>query len=157
MSKARKPRKAVVETSGEVYVETRAALARLFGVSPKTVEGWKAAGGPDPVDGRWPVGAWVRWKMADIASDTVDNATLELKRAQAELAKVKLAKERGQLVDVHRSRTDLENLARVFVGVMERMPAELAGKLLGKSPGEVKRIVVEHCNAARRELLTRVK
>lgn len=147
----------VHEVDGEVYVGTQAAMARLFGVTAATIQGWRASGAPDPAGGQWPVGAWIRWRVAELENDTVDNATLELKRAQAELAKVKLAKERGLLVEARRAKTDLEQLATVFVGVLERMPSELAGKLLGKSPGEVKRIVIEHCNAARRELMTRVK
>lgn len=142
----------------EVYVDGQHDLARLFGVAPITVDDWKAAGAPDADPRRgWPVGAWVRWRIARLQDRPSGNPTARLKMAQAKLAERKLAEADRELLPVLEVEAERVSRMRWFVGAMTRAAGELAGRLAGQAPSEVRRIVGDYFQAVRQEAVKRCR
>lgn len=108
------------------------ALAALLGVDPTEVTKWKSQGCPHTPDGRWVVSEVVRWLRAREKSAErmrADEADERRKAAEAQLAELKLARERGEVVPVPDVQRQAEDEAGRVRGVIATIPTEDAPSL----------------------------
>jgi hypothetical protein len=98
-----------------------------------------AAGGGVTVYGEpQPHGGWLKRSQADDEPDDPNGAALldaktRLEAAKAEMAELKLAKQRGELVEVGEARKTWHAIGRMFAQARENVPKQLAPLLAGKT------------------------
>ncbi len=157
------------------YVAGREQAALALGVSGETLRRWVAQGAPGPrkLPGAraaiFPVDALHRWRSERVAADMCFDAGIEggtvpglaqavLRKtvAEARLKEHELATKQGRFVprdDVQRA---VIQAARLFVAVLERAAAELAGILAGHAEREFAGLIQAWGNARRIELLEQI-
>lgn len=121
----------VLVTSGPEPVTGR-ALAALLGVDPAEVTKWKSQGCPHTPDNRYVVAAVYRWRLErEASSEKMDAAEAKRAReaAEAQLAELRLARERGEVVAVADVQAQAEAEAGRVRGVIQTIPTEWAPSL----------------------------
>jgi len=153
----------------EVYCQSIAQLAWMFGVNDRTLARWVAAGAPTKGGNGYDTRAWIAWwhdyvsrpAGAAVAAESgeIDVGLFEArkKKADAEYAEAKVAKINGLTIDRAEADAEKLRLAQRLVGILARQPAELCSRLAGRSAGEVKRIMTEWCDRERREWASDVR
>jgi phage terminase Nu1 subunit (DNA packaging protein) len=142
-------------------------VAEIFGVSPQAVDGWLGRGCPylekgapgvgyqfDTADvAEWRQEQAVTKAIGDSKPDDQENAELRKLSAEASLAELKLARERGQLVTVEDAGKVWTKQVTTLRTRLLAIPAKLAGQVVGaKSPEEVRACLDEEINDALNEL-----
>lgn len=95
-----------------------------------------AAGAPDKrVEAEpQPHGGWLKREHADEGEDNpLVAARLRLDLAKAETAELKLAKQRGELLEVAEARKTWHGIGRMYAQARENVPKQLAPQLVGKT------------------------
>jgi phage terminase Nu1 subunit (DNA packaging protein) len=129
---------------------TAAELARLYGVSDQAVSGWKSAGAPFGPDRRISLAEFRRWEHhaiksqaeAKAAPTTEDEARARKLSAEAELAEVKLARERGQVVAVEDAAGAYERRVTRLRQAVAAIPGTYAQQIVGlETTGDAMRVL----------------
>lgn len=124
-------------------VRTRGELARIFGVTVQGISRNLENGAPKKTAGGYDVAAWRSWRESRSGTQEASGTEWRQRaaKAQALLREHELEVKLGHYV----SRADAEagrlELLRWFAAVLERAGSDLAVRVAGKSPREVKSIV----------------
>ncbi len=136
--------------SGEVERLTAAELARVYRVSDQAVSAWRKAGAPFGDDGKTTLPAFRAWELAAEAAKaqakatptTEDEARARKLSAEAELAEVKLARERGQVVAIEDAAAEYERRTTRLRQAVAAVPGTYAQQIVGlETTGEAMRVL----------------
>lgn len=133
---------------------TQRVVARVLGVSDRTVRKWNP---PMNADGTYSLRGVVAWRLAMVETAAVDEEedgdkeNTPLKRAQAKVAEhrgellaIELAERRGELVAVEDVRRQVGAAASVITAAVSQMPGVLPGKLVGLPAEEIAQELAEY-------------
>lgn len=111
-------------------------LALAVGIDQAQVSRWKAAGMPFKADGKIDLPTAVRWirehERRDRPQMSVTDAAQRKLAAEAELAELKVARERGDVVLASDVRAAAEDEAARVAGVLSQLPSEFAPLLAAR-------------------------
>jgi len=138
-----------------LYARTRAELAWLFNVSQRTLRKWTEDGAPAKAKRGYDLQKWIAWRAKGHSDDANRQRWLKAQRrfkeARADLEEIKLDRERGRLIEAEEAAARRLEILRWVVGVFERAGSELASKLAGRKPAEIRRIVNDYFDQVRAE------
>ncbi|GAB4366777.1 MAG: hypothetical protein Kow00128_10540 [Deltaproteobacteria bacterium] len=127
-------------------------LARIVGVTPRTITGWRSSGMPVHEDrgrGReviFDTAAVIAWLVARDSGGKADSALTEARRrileAEAGRRELRLAKEQGDVVDVRDAAKTLEGIVLSIRSKILGMGDRLTPRVVGSnSHAEVKKLI----------------
>lgn len=141
-----------------LFKKSGAEYAKQFGCDPRTIRNWKAKGYPlDDLDAmeeivagqhRGPDGDST--KEIDINSEPTTMEAAKLHRILWQIRKARVEVEERKRVLVLKSEviTDISRISSMLTATLLSMGPELAGQLVGKTEGEIKRAIEQRERAA---------
>jgi len=125
-------------------VKKQAQVAEFFGVTTHAVADWYrngAPGGPGAYDLR----ELAAWRSAKSAKK-IDDPDHEWKRHRADLAKIRLERERGALIDVDIHDSSILRLCTIFRAGLLASVSTLAAQLEGLNERERRDAIEQRCD-----------
>jgi len=140
-------------------VRTQREVAETLGVSPRTVRLWRQRGMPRRPDGRYDLSEIRRWRQEHVggvggsktAVERLREVTIRYREVRTELEKIKLQRERGELVSLEEAARDVATRLRDMRRRLEAIPL-LADRLVGCTAQEIRRVLAEEVNDALSQL-----
>jgi len=138
-----------------VYATSKPELAWIFGVSPKTVDGWLASGGPAKTEHGYNLRDWLAWRNPHTTSQA-DQQLAEWRTrrlaAEARRAEVLAKQAAAEVVDRAEHEQELARVAQIFVACLERLATELPVKLEGVRADGRRAVIAQHLHEVREQL-----
>ena len=139
-----------------VYARNLEHLAWLLGIDRRTLYKWRDAGMPLRRTKHGytlrPDILWIQGRqtaVSDQVREAIVDANLRHKVAQAQREERKNDLEAGKVIDAEKAAQERLGIIRWVVGIFDRAGSELASKLAGKRPAEVRRIVKAYFDGIR--------
>jgi hypothetical protein len=138
---------------------TRPQLARLFGVSERTLSSWTAEGMPQQARGCFQLVPCLRWLEARIQRKGDDrdgglaDTKIKLFDAQRKHADLAMEQKRGKLLDADETAAALTDIYAILDRHLMALPAKLAATLTGKhDPTSMARAILLEARQTRRRM-----
>lgn len=131
-----KSRKSKVNNDDGVIVDTQEQVARVYGVSVRTIQHWQRDGMPVTKDKRYDIREIQQWRQIKRSkrqrqNDEGEQADVRYRKAKAELAEMQLYEKRGELIPRDVVERELVQISLAAKRALLALPRNLAPQLDG--------------------------
>lgn len=135
------------QTARDEIMLTREELAKLFGVTPATIDNWARAGMPRVKNKSYPLFACFRWWNENInavnETSDIQNVKLDYWRAKAAIEQLREKQMRGSLIPAGEVQSEFTRRVSIFRSGHLLMLDRLPPRLVGRDINEIREILQE--------------